>query len=146
MTWSIIITAGSREKRLAAALKEAGVETFLPLKRTWKGKFARHAEIRRPAVPGYVFAVIQPHQIHAFHADGAVRLLAPSRLGQIDVDRCINGWIEHMALGGFDDPKPREAVRVRNRGSRRAKREAMSWADGLRVILSELTEEEPLAA
>lgn len=149
MSWSIIITASSREKRLALALSDAGHEAFLPLRKTWSGKYAKHAEIRRPIIPGYVFAVIEPHQIHAFHSDGAIRILTASRYEQAQIDACLNGWAEDVANGLYDDPEPAtrlKPVRARNRRKHRAKHTAVPWEIGLQSILSHMMTQTALAA
>lgn len=149
MSWSIIICAANREKRLAATLIEAGHTVFLPLRRTWRGKFAKHAAIYRPVIPNYVFAAIEPHQIHAFHNDGAIRLIVPSRHEQTKVDWCIAGWQADIASGVFDDPEPAtkaKPIKRRNRAARREKQRAVGWAIGLEAILSQMTEVQSLAA
>lgn len=149
MTWSIIIAAANREKRLVRAMEEANFRVFLPLKRTWRGRFAKHAETKRCVMPGYVFAIMDRHEIHAFHGDGACRLLVPSPLAQADLDRCINGWIADMEAGVFDDEQPKVRgmpLRHRNRRTRRAVRKAVDWQTGLQSVLESITEERPMAA
>lgn len=149
MSWSIIITMGNRQKQLAKAMEEAGYAVFLPLKRTWRGKYATHAEITRPVFPGYLFAVLEPHEVHAFRSEGAIRMLRAFECEQREIDRCIEGWTADMAAGLFDDPKPVEktaAIKPRNRRTRRAKRAAVSWSEGLKTVLDTMSECDTLAA
>ena len=149
MTWSIIITAANREKRLADRLQEGGFDAFLPLRTTWRGKFATHAAIKRPVIPGYVFAIIEPHALHAFHADGAIRLLYVPPLAQDALDECVTDWAFDVVEGVFDDPKPRDKdapTHIRNRKTRRAKRKAVAWEEGLKALLAVMTSQERLAA
>lgn len=106
MTWSIIVTVANREKRLASALTEAGYAAFLPLKRTWRHQFGRHRSDSRPVMPGYVFAVIPPHVIHAFHSDGACRFLPVPESAQADVDTGVLSWQISDRYFEFDDVMP----------------------------------------
>lgn len=149
MSWSIIITASNREKRLHDRMEEAGFDVFLPLRTTWRGKFAPHTAIKRPVMPGYVFAIIQPHEMHAFHFDGAIRILPVPPQAQNDLDECITEWAFDVVEGVFDDPRPREKhrpIRNRNRKARREKRAHIAWEDGLKAILARITEPEREAA
>lgn len=144
--WSIIVTTSQREKRLATALREAGFEVFLPLRRTWRGRYARHAEIWRPVIPGYVFAVMAPHEVHGFHDEGAARLIQVGRRDQLRLIQSITEWEELVASGVLDDPAPQapkeekkalppKTPRNRNRGrkARKAKATFKTFQAGLQA-------------
>lgn len=128
MSWSIIITAPQREKRLAHALNKSGYPAFLPLRRTWRHSYGRSSVTGRPLVPGYVFAVIPPQDIHAFHFEGASHLLVIPIGMQETVDLGVLAWQIAEKYGEFDDFKPtlkvanRNKPRTRNRRTRRIKR------------------------
>lgn len=139
MSWSIIITAANREKRLSDALIEAGYPAFLPLKRTWRHQFGRHRSDSRPVMPGYVFAVIPPHAIHAFHADGACRFLDVPPSEQGEVDKGVLSWQIADRYFEYDDVMPgskatkakvgKGKATPRNRRSRKIKRLIKTIAD-----------------
>jgi hypothetical protein len=128
MSWSIIITAANREKRLAEALNESGYPAFVPLKRTWRHMYGRPSTVGHPVIPGYVFAVMPPQDIHAFHMHGAHRFLAINPGLQQTVDEGVLAWQIAERYGEFDDFKPIVKVagktkpRTRNRRTRRIKR------------------------
>lgn len=145
MSWSIIITAPQREKRLAAALNEADFPAFAPLKQTFREQFGRRHSASRPVFPGYVFAVISPQAIHAFHAEGAIRFLTIPETIQEVVDKGVLSLQIAERYGEFDDIVPIVRLasqgakpKVRNRRTRRIKR--------LMAAIAEMSQEPTLAA
>jgi hypothetical protein len=140
MSWTIILTSPQREKRLTAALNEAGFPAFSPLAQTFREQFGRRHSTSRPVLPGYVFAVIAPQAIHAFHAEGAIRFLAIPEATQEIVDKGVLALQISERCGEFDDIKPSVRIanqaakpKVRNRRTRRIKR--------LMAALAEMTQE-----
>lgn len=149
MSWSIIPTIASKEKRLHASLLDAGYDSVLPLKVSWRGRFARHAEIIRPVIPAYVFARVAQHEIHGFHDDGAIRAIPVPKHELRLFEQALETIAGAALFGDYDDAEPMaprvakaglppKNPRNRNRKARRAKREALEWLNGLKAIAERL--------
>lgn len=156
MTWTVIVTEPQRERKLGAALKEAGYEVFVPTYVAWRSKFRRMGQITRVLVQGYVFAQIALHELHDFKADGAIRGLTPLRRQSLALAFQIEGWKDAMEDGLFDEQlptPPRKAATTkprRNRKARRvagqAKRKTMEFHEGLMAILADMERPQQVAA
>lgn len=155
MTWTVIVCEPQREAKLAIAMGDAGYEVFAPTYVSWRGKYAKHTEIRRPLIQGYIFAIMDPHEIHAFHVDGAIRLLPMNWRLSLQLAHKVQDWRELTAAGVFDEPRPNTQAPAQPKGSRNrkarrsageAKRTSLDFRQGLERILVEMTTAQPIAA
>jgi hypothetical protein len=146
--WTVIVCEPQREQKLRAALADAGREAFAPTYTAWKPKFGRHGKVTRPLIQGYVFAIIEPHEIHDYHSEGAVRLLPTCARSATRLAGIIEDWREAVDAGLFDEPEPKaprppKIPARRNRKVRRltgqAKHKAAEYREGLEAILAEMT-------
>jgi transcription termination/antitermination protein NusG len=53
--WYAIYTRSRHEKHVEAMLRREGLETYLPLKRSWSRRQDRRVKVELPALPGYLF-------------------------------------------------------------------------------------------
>lgn len=155
MSWNVIVCEPQREAKLAKAIQEAGFEVFAPTYVAWRGRFSRYTEIRRPLINGYIFAVMDPHEVHGFHGDGASRIIPMNWRLSLQLAHKVQEWRERTEAGDFDDARPEEptARPIRTSRNRKARRQAgivkaavMDFRDGLEVILAEMKAPQPIAA
>ena len=53
--WYAVYTRSRHEKQVEAMLQRGGLETYLPLRRTWSRRQDRRVTVAVPALPGYLF-------------------------------------------------------------------------------------------
>jgi transcriptional antiterminator NusG len=53
--WYAVYTRSRHEKQVDALLHRQGVETYLPLRRSWSRRRDRRVTVELPALPGYLF-------------------------------------------------------------------------------------------
>jgi transcription antitermination factor NusG len=70
--WYAIQVRPSAEKKVATALKEHGIEGFVPVEKFWRGIGSRRRTAERPLIRGYVFAQLGDQDRALLHdVDGA---------------------------------------------------------------------------
>lgn len=155
MSWAVLVCQPQHERKLGDAIADSGREAFVPTYTAWRPRFGKHGAVTRPLVPGYAFAIMEPHEVHDFHAHGAVRLLPMNWRLSLRLAQLIQEWRDDEAAGKFDEARPAEQriakiTNRRNRKTRRlegqAKRCAVGYEEGLRAILHEMHEPQQVAA
>lgn len=62
LTWRVAYCYGRKEMRIRDRLREAGIETYLPMEAFERIARGRRTEIRRPALAGYLFVGLNAAQ------------------------------------------------------------------------------------
>jgi transcription antitermination factor NusG len=74
--WYAVYTKPRSEKKLAERLKEQGIESFLPLRRTLKQWSDRKKMVDEPLISSYVFVnIFQHNYFEVLNTPGAVRYI-----------------------------------------------------------------------
>ncbi len=73
--WSILTTHPQAEADVLEYLAELGIEAYAPNEVVWQNGPQRRRAVTRPLLPGYVFAVINPEQIHQSRSAGVSGVL-----------------------------------------------------------------------
>ena len=120
--WYAVQTRGKHEKKVATALREKGIETFLPLLREVHRWSDRNKVVEVPLFPCYTFVQItprSPERLAILHTDGVIRIVScggeivPVDRKQIDDIRLLLNQSVHLAMHPYVRVGQRVVVRGR---------------------------------
>lgn len=94
--WHAIYTSSRHEKVVARQLEERGIESFLPLYRTWRRWKDRRKLVELALFPSYVFVRVEVHErLRVLQVPGVVKLVSfngePAILPESEMNALRNG-------------------------------------------------------
>jgi transcription antitermination factor NusG len=105
--WHAIYTRSRHEKVVAGQLEERGIESFLPLYRTWRRWRDRRKMVELALFPSYVFVRIGVHErLRVLQVPGVVKLVSfngePAVLPEPEINALRNGLENQL----YAEPHP----------------------------------------
>lgn len=105
--WYAIYTSSRHEKAVAKQLEDRGIESFLPLYRTWHRWKDRRKLVELALFPSYVFVRIEArNRLRVLQVPGVVNLVnfngEPAALPEQEINALRNGLESHI----YAEPHP----------------------------------------
>ncbi len=144
LRWYALYTRSRYEKRVHALFQESGIETYLPLLKTWRVWSDRKKLIEMPLLPSYIFVRADTSNYHTYYnilnTPGVVRFITFEGVAVAIPDRQI-AVLQRLNNEGVDmecmgvSPEPGTPVKVVHGPMKGYEGEVVSIGNNQKLIL-----------